>query len=461
VSTPTPDAPGLLDPLFTTERMRALTSDRALVQGMLDFEAGLARALARAGIAPAAEAEAVAAACRAEDYDPAALGRAAALAGNPAIPLVKALTERVGAAHPGAARWVHHGATSQDAMDTALALQLRGALDAFDEGLARLAAGLARLAAGHRDTLLAGRTLLQQAAPVTLGLKVAGWLDAVERHRERLREARRRALVVQLGGPVGTLAAYGAAGLELPGHLAAELGLAAPAMPWHAHRDRPAEVATVLGLLVGTLGKIARDVALLMQTEVAEAFEPDAPGRGGSSSMPQKRNPVSAAVVGAAALRAPALVATLLGAMVQEQERGLGGWHAEWEALPELLRVADGALAQVAVVVEGLEVDAGRMAENLAASGGQLLAGAAAAALAPRLGRAAAHAAVERASRRARAERRSLAEALAAEPAVQGELSRAELERLLDPRAAAGAAPALVDRVLAAAGEARASKKDG
>jgi 3-carboxy-cis,cis-muconate cycloisomerase len=210
-------------------------------------------------------------------------------------------------------------------------------------------------------------------------------------------------------------------------------------------------VATVLGLLVGTLGKIARDVALLMQTEVAEAFEPDAPGRGGSSSMPQKRNPVAAAVVGAAALRAPALVATLLGAMVQEQERGLGGWHAEWEALPELLRVADGALAQVAAVVEGLEVDAGRMAENLAASGGQLLAGAAAAARAPRQGRAAAHAAVERASRRAKAERRPLAEALAAEPAVQGELSRAELERLLDPRAAAGAAPALVDRVLAAA----------
>jgi 3-carboxy-cis,cis-muconate cycloisomerase len=445
---PSLDPPGLLDPLFTTERMRALTSDGAFVQGMLDFEAALARALARAGIAPAAEAEAVVAACRAEGYDLAALARAGAAAGNPAIPLVQALGERVAAAHPGAARWVHLGATSQDAMDTALVLALRGALAAFDEGLTRLAAALARLAAAHRDTLLAGRTWLQQAAPTTLGLKVAGWLDAVTRHRERLGEARRRALVVQLGGPVGTLAAYGDAALDLPRHLAAELGLSAPDLPWHAHRDRVAEVAAVLGLLTGTLGKIARDVALLMQTEVGEAFEPDAPGRGGSSSMPHKRNPVAAAVVGAAALRAPALVATLLGAMVQEHERGLGGWHAEWEALPELLRVADGALAQIISVVEGLEVDAARMAENLSASGGQLLAGAVAAALAPRLGRARAHAAVERASRRAREERRPLAEALAAEPEVRGALSRAELDRLLDPRAAAGAAPALVDRLL-------------
>jgi 3-carboxy-cis,cis-muconate cycloisomerase len=445
--TPSDGSP-LLDPLFSTERLRAAASDRARVQGMLDFEAALVRAEALAGVAPSSAAEPIAGACRAELFDAVALGREAASAGNPAIPLVRALTERVARTDAAAARWVHFGATSQDAIDTGLVLQLRQALDLVDDDLGRLVAALARLTRAHRATPLAGRTWLQQAEPTTFGLVTAGWLAAAERHRRRLREVRARVLVVQLGGAVGNLAALGEHGPRVVALLAEELSLGVPELPWHTHRDRLAEAGAALGLLTGTLGKIARDVALLMQPEVGEAFEPAAPGRGGSSSMPHKRNPVSAAVVGAAALRVPGLVATLLGAMVQEHQRGLGGWHAEWEVLPEIWLLSGGALAQVAAVAEGLEVDAGRMAANLAAGGGALGAGAVAAALSGRMGRAEAHALVERASRRAREERRPLREALLEERELREALGEAELDRLLDSGPAVAASTALVDALL-------------
>jgi 3-carboxy-cis,cis-muconate cycloisomerase len=446
------DSRSLLDPLFTTERMRAVASDRSRVQGMLDFEAALARAAASAGIVPSAAAERIAACCRAELFDLESLGDEAAAAGNPAIPLVRALTEQVERSDRDAARWVHFGATSQDAMDTGLVLQLRAALDVLDGDLGRLVEALLRLTRAHRSTPAVARTWLQQAEPTTLGLRTAGWLAAADRHRARLREVRARSLVVQLGGAVGNLAALGERGPRVVELLAAELGLGVPELPWHTHRDRLVEAASAMGLLTGTLGKIARDVALLMQTEVGEAAEPAAPGRGGSSSMPQKRNPVAAALVGAAALRVPALVSTLLAAMVQEQERGLGGWHAEWEVLPEIWLLAGGALSQVVAVAEGLEVDARRMADNLAASGGALQAGALASALSGRMGRAEAHALVERASRRAREAGRSLREALLAESELPEVLSEAELDRLLDPRAAAEAAARLVDALLARRG---------
>jgi 3-carboxy-cis,cis-muconate cycloisomerase len=447
-----PDGSPLLDPLFTTERLRDIASDRARVQGMLDFEAALARAEAVAGVMPAAAVDPIAAACRAELFDVESLGLDTAPAGNPAIPLVRALTEQVARAHPEAARWVHFGATSQDAIDTGLVLQLRQALEILDDDLGRLTAALARLTRAHRDTLLAGRTWLQQAEPTTLGLKTGGWLAAADRHRVRLREVRTRDLVVQLGGAVGNLAALGDRGPRVMDLLGEELGLGVPELPWHTHRDRLVEAGAAMGLLAGTLGKIGRDVSLLMQTEVGEAFEPEGPGRGGSSSMPQKRNPVAAAVASAAALRVPALVSTLLTAMVQEQERGLGGWHAEWEVLPEIWLLTGGALAQVASVAEGLEVDARRMADNLAASGGSLQAGAVAAELARRMGRAQAHALVERASRRARDERRTLREALLEEGELRKHLSENELDRLLEPRAAAAASAALVDQLLAQRG---------
>ncbi|HTR57797.1 MAG TPA: 3-carboxy-cis,cis-muconate cycloisomerase [Casimicrobiaceae bacterium] len=443
-----PRSQRLLDPLFTTEEMREIFSDRGRLQGMLDFEAALARAEARAGMLSAAAAKAIGAECREDRFDVDALAGATALAGNPAIPLVRELTARVAASDAEAARFVHWGATSQDAMDTGLVLQLRTALDVIDADLARLSAALASLARKHARTPLAGRTWLQQGPPVTLGLKVAGWFSAVERHRERIARTRGGVATLQFGGAVGTLAALGERGLSVAEALAAELKLALPDLPWHAQRDRIAEVATVLGLLVGTLGKIARDVSLLMQTEIAEALEPGAPGRGGSSTMPHKRNPVGAAVMLAAAARVPSLVATMLGGMVQEHERGLGGWHAEWETLPEICMLSAGALARGVEIVAGLEVDVRRMACDLDITHGLIMAEAVSMALAAHLGRQGAHELVERACARAVRERKHLREVLAADSRVTKHLSKTELDRALDPARYTGQAEAFVARAL-------------
>jgi 3-carboxy-cis,cis-muconate cycloisomerase len=296
---------------------------------------------------------------------------------------------------------------------------------------------------------MAGRTWMQQALPVTFGLKAAGALSAVERHRAQLRELRVRALVVQFGGAAGTLASLGDRGPAVAKALAAELKLRDPGIPWHAQRDRLAEVATTLGLLTGTLGKIAHDVSLMMQTEVGEGFEPAAPGRGGSSTMPHKRNPVGCAVVLAAATKVPALVSVMLAAMVQEHERGLGGWHAEWETLPEICMLTAGALDQTARIMEGLQIDAARMRHNLEATHGLIMAEAVAAALAPTLGRDAAHALVEDACRRAVEQKMSLRGVLAKDANVGKLLSGADLKRLFDPAGYLGAAEQFVDRVLA------------
>lgn len=440
----------LLDSLFTTEEMQSIFSDRARLQGMLDFEAALARAEARTGVVPPPAAVAISARCQAERFDPGTLARAAASAGNLAIPLIKELTTQVGREDEEAMRYVHWGATSQDAIDTGTVLQLRAALDLLDRRLDRLADALARLAQSHKATPLAGRTWLQQGPPVTFGLKAAGWLSAVERHCARLRALTPRVLVLQFGGATGTLAALGPRALPTAQALAEELQLGLPDLPWHAHRDRFAEVATVLGLLGGTLGKIARDIALLSQTEIGEAAEPHEAGRGASSTMPHKRNPVGAAVVLAAATRLPALVATLLAAMVQEHERGLGGWHAEWETLPEMFLLADGAVAHLTHVAEGLKVDPERMRENLSATRGLIMAEAVTLVLGGAIGRARAHELVERACAAAIAERRSLRELLAADAEIRRHLTESDIDRLLDPSAYLGAAEEWVERALAA-----------
>ena len=397
----------LLDPLFRTSAMREIFSDRGRLQGMLDFEAALAHAEARLSVIPKSAASAIAAQCRAELFDIAALAQASALAGNTAIPAVKALTALVGKKNKRAAGYVHWGATSQDAMDTGLVLQLRAAFGLIDTDLARLAAALERLAKKYKRTPMVGRTWMQQALPVTFGLKAASALSAVERHRARLREMRARALVIQFGGAVGTLASLGKRGPAVARALAVELKLLDPAISWHAQRDRVAEVAVTLGLLVGTLGKIALDVSLMMQTEVGEAFEPAAPGRGGSSTLPHKRNPVGCAVVLAAAMKVPALVSVMLAAMAQEHERGLGGWHAEWETLPEICMLTAGALEQTARMMEGLQIDTARMRHNLDATHGLILAEAVSAALAPKLGREVAHRLIEQAGRSAPSNRTS------------------------------------------------------
>jgi 3-carboxy-cis,cis-muconate cycloisomerase len=439
----------LFDSLFTTEPMRATFSDARRIQGMLNFEAALARAEARVGMIPPEAAEAIAARCQVERFDLSEIARATAKAGNPAIPLIAVLTEQVASENAEAARYVHWGATSQDAMDTGLMLQLRDALDTLDGDLARLARACATLAEATAGTPMAGRTWLQQASPTTFGLKVAGWLSAINRHRQRLRRLRPRVLVVQLGGSVGTLAGFGALGIEVAAALADDMGLALPDIPWHAERDRVAEVATTLGLLAGTLGKMARDTSLLAQTEVGEAFEPDEPGKGRSSTLPQKRNPVGASVALAAATRVPGLVATMLAAMPQEHERGLGGWQAEWETLPEVACLTAGALAQMTQVVESMELDSDRMRANLDLTHGVICAEAVALALALSVGKSEAHRLVREASHRALTQQTPLREALAAMPEVTARLSGDDLDRLCDPASVTGPAERLIQRVLA------------
>ena len=440
----------LLDPVFGSEAVDAIFTDNVRLQRMLDFEAALARAEAQLDIIPKSAAAPIASQCRADLFDPKSLAQAAVKSGNLAIPMVRQLTELVGKHDKEAMRYVHWGATSQDAIDTGLVLQLRDGFDAIAADLNRLCDALAQLAFTHRTTVLPARTWLQQAVPTTFGLKAAGWLDAMTRHRTRLQELRGRVLVVQFGGAAGTLASLGQRGLDVAKVLANELKLDLPNLPWHAHRDRLAEVSTFLALLTGTLGKIARDLALQMQTEIAEVSEPAGEGRGGSSTMPHKRNPVACAVVLSAATRAPALAATMLTAMSQEHERGLGGWHAEWETLPELFRLSAGALHRMLETFVGLEVDANRMLQNLEITHGLIYAEAVTMVLGKQIGKAAAHQLMESASRKAIEKKMHLREVLSADAEVSSRLTAAELEKLFDPQNYTGMASQFVDRAIAA-----------
>jgi 3-carboxy-cis,cis-muconate cycloisomerase len=440
----------LLEPLFRWESVETWLSDRARVQAMLDFEAALARAEAQTGVIPASAAPAIGAKCQASLIDFDSLTRSAASAGNLAIPLVKQLTSLVGSENQEAMRFVHWGATSQDAIDTGFVLQLRAVLSVIDAELGRLSEILATLAEKHRATVVAGRTWLQQAPPTTFGARAAGWLDAIGRHRERLAETRTRAEVLQFGGAVGTLASLGANGMDVARALGEELQLAVPAIPWHGHRDRIAEVATTLSLCAGTMGKIARDLSLQMQTEIGELFESAGEGRGGSSTLPHKRNPVTCSVVLAAAARVPGLVSSLLVAMPQEQERGLGGWQVEWEVLPEIISLVGGALHHLTEMMSALEVDTEKMKANLEVTHGLIFAEAVQMALGASIGRMAAHELVGGACRHAMAEKRHLRDILSEDATVQKHLTSADLNRLFDPAQYLGVADSFVDRVLKA-----------
>jgi 3-carboxy-cis,cis-muconate cycloisomerase len=449
----------LLDPLFRSQAVEKVFSNRATLQAMLDFEAALARAEARAGFIPASAAPAIEAKCRAELYDMTVLARAAASAGNLAIPLVKQLTLLVAKKEKDAARYVHWGATSQDVIDTGRVLQLRQALVLISSELDLFAAVLGELAHKNRATLVVARTWMQQALPTTFGLKAAGWLDAIDRHRARFAETQERCLMLQFGGAVGTMAALGDRGLDVATNLAKELQLTLPDVPWHSQRDRMAEIATTLGLFCGTLGKIARDISLHTQTEVGEVFEPSADGRGSSSTMPHKRNPVTSAVVLSAAARVPPLVSTMLAAMIQEQERGLGGWHAEWETLPDIVRLTAGALHHLTTTVSELELDPERMRQNLDVTHGLIFAEAVAMALAEKMPRTEAHEIVQLACKRAQTTRRDLRSVLAQDTIVKANLSDAELDRLFTPANYLGVADQFIDRVLASSTEQRNQKK--
>lgn len=439
----------LFDAYFTARDMREVFCDQGRVQAMLDFEAALARAEARVGLIPLSAAASIAAACQAGHYDFSALGEAIATAGNSAIPLVKALGKQIAANDAEAERYVHLGATSQDVMDTGLVLQLRRALALIESDLAQLGETLATQALRFVATPLAGRTWLQHATPVTLGMKIAGWLGAVTRSRQRLQELKPRLLVLQFGGASGTLAALGEQAMPIAEALAGELQLTLPDQPWHTQRDRLVEFGAVLGLIAGSLGKLGRDISLLMQTEAGEVFEPSAPGKGGSSTMPHKRNPVGAAVLIGAATRVPGLLSTLFSAMPQEHERSLGLWHAEWETLPEICCLVSGSLKQALLVADGLEVDADRMARNLDLTQGLVLAEAVSIVLAQRVGRDTAHHLLERCCKRAVAEQRHLRAVLGEESQVTAELSALELDRLLDPAHYLGQAHTWVERAVA------------
>jgi 3-carboxy-cis,cis-muconate cycloisomerase len=439
----------LLAPMLSSAAMRAVCDDVAYLQHMLDFEAALAHAETATGVIPASAAGPIAKACKASAFDLAALAEAAAPSGNLAIPLVKVLTAEVAKADADAARYVHWGATSQDVIDTAGMLTLRAAIDALLPDLDRAIAGFAKLARQHRNTAAVARTWLQHALPMPFGLKLAEYAAALHRSRKRLQRLRNDGLALQFGGAAGTLAALGDKGMVVAERLAQELKLPLPDAPWHTHRDRIAEAASVLAVLTGTCGKIARDVSLLMQTDVAEAFEPSGEGRGGSSTMPHKRNPVAAATALAAATMAPNLAATIFAAQVQDHERSAGPWQAEWPTLPSLLLVTSGALAAIVDIAEGLEVDVARMRVNLDATGGLIMAEAVTMALAEKVGKSEAHHLVEAASKKAVTEKKGLRDVLTKDPKVTAHVSADKLAKLFEPMAYQGASQALIDRLLA------------
>ena len=430
----------MFERLFLPAEFREAASDAAWLQAMLDAEHALAAAEARAGIIPAAAAEAIAAACRAEHFDADSIADDGRATGNPAEPLVRALREAVAA---DAARYVHWGATSQDIVDTAAMLLARRALDLILQVLDEISGECASLAEAHRSTAMAGRTLLQQAVPTTFGLKAAGWLVSVQEARQGLARIRAERLAIQLGGAAGTLGPLGDRAAEVMRLFAAALDLQEPALPWHTNRVRIAELGGALGVAVNPLAKIAFDVALLAQTEVGEAGNSEA---GGSSTMPHKRNPVGTALAIACAKQVGGYVSVLASSGGQEHERGVGGWQAEWHALSGALAYTGGAAAAVQRTLATLDVHAERMAENLRLTGGLVAAERASFVLGERLGRQAAHDAVAEAADRARGSGLTLAEELAGDGRV--ELSREELEATLDPLTYLGSAETFIDRAL-------------
>lgn len=435
--------------VFSTAAMRGIWADENRVAQYLAFEAALARVQGRLGLIPAEAAEEIDRVCRIERIDMARLQSQTERAGTPIVGLVSQINALC---RDGFGEYCHWGATTQDVTDTATVLQIRASLEIVDAELTAIATALAALAQKHRLTPMAGRTHLQQAVPVSFGYKMAGLLSAVQRHRERLAQLAPRVLQLEFAGAAGTLASLPRMALETQAALAAELGLAQPVIAWHTQRDTIAEVGAFLGLVGGTLGKLSMDVKLLMQTEVGEVFEPFAPGRGASSTMPQKRNPISCTYIHAqvAVLRQHA--ASLMEAMVGDHERATGPWQIEWIVLPEAFCLAAGALAHSRSLVEGLEVDAERMRANLDLTHGLVVAEAVMMGLAPGMGRERAHDLVYDLCRVAIAERRALLDVLVDNAEIASLASREQLAAMCDPAAYLGQAGVMVDRVLARQG---------
>ena len=434
----------ILGPLFTDAEIASLLGDDALVKALVEVEIGLARAQARAGVIPAKAAETIAGA-EAARIDISVLAAGTARSGFPIIALVQEIRKQVGS---DAAAFVHWGATTQDIMDTACVLQLRAALNVFRPRLIEVIRSLAALAEAHRETVLAGRTHSQQALPIPFGLKVAGWIAPLVRHAARLEEIVPRMLVVQFGGAAGTLAALGDNGLRVMRELAAELRLDAPAMPWHTQRDGIVEFAGWLSLVTGSLGKMAQDVILLAQTEVGEAGESAEPGRGGSSTMPQKSNPITSELIVAAARSNAALLSAMHQAQIQEHERGTHGWQVEWLTLPQMLLLTGGALRHARFLARNLQVDAAAMRRNIRRGHDLILAEAAVFALSEFMPRARAEETVKNACAAAAAQDQPLMDAaarLARDAIPENAIDWAALS---DPKNYLGEADKIIDAVL-------------
>ena len=431
--------------IFTTEPMRRVFSDENRVQKYLDFEAGLARAQARLGIIPKEAGEEIVKHCNVSEMDFAKLKTQTERIGYPVLPVVQQL---VALCRDGLGEWCHWGATTQDITDTATVMQIREALTLIEADLDGIAGALAALARKHRDTPMAGRSNLQQAVPITFGYKMATLLAAFERHKQRLKELRTRVLVGEFGGAAGTLSSLSGRGLETQAELMKELDLGQPAIAWHTVRDTIAEVGCFLGLITGTCGKIAFDVKLMMQTEVEELYEPFHEGRGSSSTMPQKRNPISSVYITALTAVVRQQTAALLDAMVEDHERATGPWEIEWIVLPEIFSLSAGALAQTLFVLNGLQVDEKKMRANLDLTKGLIVSEAVMMGLGPYLGRQYAHDLVYDVCRKVVATGRPLLELLAENAEITKHLDRAALAKLCDPANYLGEAGEMVDRVL-------------
>ncbi|PWC26364.1 3-carboxy-cis,cis-muconate cycloisomerase [Teichococcus aestuarii] len=437
---------GLFRDAFGTPRMREVFSDRTLIARYIQVEIALAKAEARCGVIPAEAAEQIAARCSIDALDFELLRRETDNVGYPILPLVHQLVKQCGEA----GRYIHWGATTQDIMDTADVLRVRAGLDVIEAEIGALRQILAELATKHRDTPMAGRTHLQQALPVTFGYKAAIWLAMFDRHAERLRQLRPRVLVGEFAGAAGTLASLGERGLEVQQAFCEELGLGVPVTTWHVARDGFAEVVNFLGLVTGSLGKIAYDIMLMASTEFGEVYEPFVKGRGASSTMPQKRNPISSELMLAASKGVRQHAGLMLDAMIHDLERATGPWHAEWMAIPESFVLTAGSLHQAKFALGGLIVDEARMRQNLALSNGLIVAEAVMMGLAPFTGRDEAHDLVYDVCREVNEQGGTLADALARHPEVTRHLDRAAIDRLTDPANYLGMAPQMVDRAVAA-----------
>jgi len=436
---------GIFRDIFSTEPMRRVWSDENRIQKYLDIEAALARAQAQLGVIPREAAVEIEKHTHAKEFDLAKLKKRTEAIGYPVLPVVEQL---VSLCANGLGEWAHWGATTQDITDTAAVLQIREALALVEDDLNAICESLAALAKKYRDTPMAGRSNLQQAVPVTFGYKMAVLLAAFDRHRARLAEIRPRVLVGELGGAAGTLASLEKHGLEIQVSLMRELKLGQPEIAWHTARDSFAEVGCFLGLLTGTLGKVATDVKLMMQTEVGEVAEPFAHGRGSSSTMPQKRNPISCNYILACTSVVRQHVAALLEAVVEDHERSTGPWEIEWIALPEIFLLAAGALGQARHMLAGLHVDEKRMRENLDITKGLIVSEAVMMGLAPYMGRQRAHDLVYDICRKVVETGRPLVDLLSENPEISKYLDRKALEKLVDPANYLGLSGEMVDRVL-------------